>query len=225
MRRKINISTFLNELYNRNIIIATDYHLYIYNDDDQSIERRDEKEVEAILKYQRLKASDQDIFIYLGDIFNKHFKNINMISEDDLKYMRYVVSKLNGVKILIKGNHDRLPNEFYIKLGFDYVGKSIQYKNILFTHKPKIVPSDIINIHGHLHGTRKYPFSSDNNVDIYAINQYHTCSLKQALDYRNTYKAVLISHADTNTSRYKTTDDIDGEELRLEDIIKIIDKD
>ena len=59
---------------------------------------------------------------------------------------------------LIKGNHDKQSNSWWLDSGFDFVGESFMMerhgKRILFTHKPQPA-SDFydINVHGHLHTT------------------------------------------------------------------------
>lgn len=87
-----------------------------------------------------------DIVIILGDFFagSKIFSN-------------FLLRKLNGEKILIKGNHDykfrykklletrRI--KIYNKMEFSVLGHSF-----LLTHKPiKNIPNETFNIHGHHH--------------------------------------------------------------------------
>ena len=67
------------------------------------------------------------------------------------------IKALPCYKILIRGNHDRESNNWYLNNGFDFVceGLSIKYAklNIYFSHKPRYDLErafDII-IHGHLH--------------------------------------------------------------------------
>ena len=49
--------------------------------------------------------------------------------------METILPKLNGVKILIKGNHDKYDNALYREY-FAEVHKYYTYKNVLFSHAP-----------------------------------------------------------------------------------------
>lgn len=65
-----------------------------------------------------------------------------------------VISKLNGRKVIIGGNHDdRKSCELYQRLGITIMG-CLEYKGYIFTHIP-ILKSEVKhyrgNIHGHIH--------------------------------------------------------------------------
>lgn len=67
-----------------------------------------------------------------------------------------ITSRLNGTKILIKGNHDG-NNKFYLDCGFKLVlpGTAlVKYRGIRFvlSHMP-IIGCKHFNIHGHIHNT------------------------------------------------------------------------
>jgi len=60
---------------------------------------------------------------------------------------------------LIRGNHDRKSNSWYIDHGWDWIGENMELKmfnkNNIFSHIPLAmfrIPWNSINIHGHLHG-------------------------------------------------------------------------
>jgi len=62
------------------------------------------------------------------------------------------IGKLNGTKILIRGNHDNLNTRVYLKV-FKEVEGIVRYKHAWLTHAP-IHPDELrgkINIHGHVH--------------------------------------------------------------------------
>ena len=87
-----------------------------------------------------------DVLIHLGDI----------CIGDDLKQHNKYIKPLLCKKWLIKGNHDRKSNTWYLSNGWDMVCDSIQAtyfgREICFSHVPKRVGSfDGINIHGHCH--------------------------------------------------------------------------
>jgi len=78
------------------------------------------------------------------------------------KRHEFYCNKLNGKKILVRGNHDDNSDSYYYDVGFNFVCDSFvlrKYgKKILITHRPQIeqiVKSDYdINIHGHIHSKR-----------------------------------------------------------------------
>lgn len=60
--------------------------------------------------------------------------------------------RLNGRKILIRGNHDELPTQMYLAY-FEEVYGIIKYKGAWLSHAP-IHPDELrgcVNIHGHVH--------------------------------------------------------------------------
>lgn len=70
-----------------------------------------------------------------------------------------IVSLLNGEKILIKGNHDAYPNEFYRKCGFKEVSKyPILFDFYLMSHEPLQLSetTPYFNFYGHVHNDNKY---------------------------------------------------------------------
>lgn len=64
--------------------------------------------------------------------------------------------RLNGRKILVRGNHDRKTINWYLRNGFDFVCDTFTLGRIIFTHRP-MKKQDLVlsyydlNIHGHLH--------------------------------------------------------------------------
>lgn len=88
-----------------------------------------------------------DILVHLGDI---------CIGSDTFVHKKYIQS-LPCRKILVKGNHDRKSDNYYLRSGWDFVCKSFVKEyyglNVLFTHMPQIydVAYYDMNIHGHLH--------------------------------------------------------------------------
>jgi len=110
------------------------------------------------LIWKRLKIiNENDLLIHLGDI---------CIGKDN-----EVHAHLNGLlrckKILVKGNHDKNSNNWYLRNGWDFVCNTFSDyyfgKNILFSHIPHKDIGYDINIHGHCHTT---PRTKDNNPDM-----------------------------------------------------------
>lgn len=62
--------------------------------------------------------------------------------------------ELPGRKILIRGNHDRLPMEVYLDAGWlpmESMVLKLTGLRIVFSHRPMIGHAYDINIHGHQH--------------------------------------------------------------------------
>ena len=104
---------------------------------------------EKILDSIKRTVKEDDVIIHLGDFaWYKH----------KIWAERFIESA-NGAKCwLIKGNHDKHSNSWWMDRGFSFVADSFMMerhgKRILFTHKPQ-VDGDYydINVHGHLHNT------------------------------------------------------------------------
>ena len=106
------------------------------------------------------KVKEDDVVIVLGDL-----------SLYDLNTTKDIVSRLNGCKILVTGNHDKYSREEYIQCGFLDVFKDdfiIENKDddilpsvLELSHKPQDTEHfDIFNIHGHIHDEpleKQYP--------------------------------------------------------------------
>ena len=71
-----------------------------------------------------------------------------------IEVLKDIVHKLNGHKILVKGNHDHNTNTQYKDAGFEQVyGEkvifSIKGRNICFSHHKQDTP--YLNLYGHVH--------------------------------------------------------------------------
>jgi calcineurin-like phosphoesterase family protein len=96
----------------------------------------------------------EDMVIHLGDVA---FSFVNL---------KKFLDGLNGVKILVCGNHDSKSKSWYMRNGFAFACDGFVMSGCYFTHRPRpILPERAtLNIHGHLHNTvprgyRKYPHS------------------------------------------------------------------
>ena len=87
-------------------------------------------------------VSSEDKVYHLGDV---GFKSFSRVQE--------IFARLNGTKVLIRGNHDRFKLSQYAQLFKDVRGSHVLDKCIL-THIP-IHPESLsrwkMNIHGHVH--------------------------------------------------------------------------
>jgi len=136
-----------------------------------------------IIKNWNSIVKEDDIIYHLGDF---------AIGWDKEKYKTKkecytdLMSKLNGQKILIKGNHDRETDNFYLDIGFNEVYPYLEKGSILLIHYPIIIDNnakrfmkdeliEFINqfninkysevIHGHIHNSNYKP-KKHRNVSI-----------------------------------------------------------
>lgn len=89
-----------------------------------------------------------------------------------------ILSKLNGTKYLVKGNHDVYPNEYYRKAGFAEVyDMPVLYKGFwILSHDAIYVNSNMpyANLFGHVH---KSPIVKD-------YSSQHFCVSVERINYR-----------------------------------------
>ena len=76
-----------------------------------------------------------------------------MVGPQKKGYLEQITQKLNGVKHLILGNHDRLKPFDYIDLGFTSVHTSLLYEEFVLNHDPaaSVVMKDKTWLVGHVH--------------------------------------------------------------------------
>ena len=97
-----------------------------------------------IIEQHNLVVKPDDKVYFLGDVlFNKKYE--------------FILSLLNGSKRLVRGNHDVLNTNFYLKYFKEIYGSRYlpEYK-IILTHFPvheSTLKPDWINVHGHTHIT------------------------------------------------------------------------
>lgn len=143
-----------------------------------------------ILKHNEI-VSDDDIVLIIGDL------SASLKGRTDL--LKQIIGKMNGNKILLRGNHDHLSDEFYKDAGFLSVIGHIYIEPYFICHYPcletnynKKPEKNYISIlknlniktiiHGHIHN--KKPLEDDGykriNVSIdYEPNDFYPIELKQ----------------------------------------------
>ena len=89
--------------------------------------------------------------------------NDTVIHLGDISFSESWIERLgswNGKKILVRGNHDKQSQDFYLNCGFTAVVEElvIDLNNliILFSHRPKFNHGCDINFHGHQHNLAVY---------------------------------------------------------------------
>ena len=110
-------------------------------------------------------VKNDDNIICLGDLMNKHTGTPAMVKD-------FVKSINCKNKFLILGNHDFLKLEQYIDMGFvyvtDHITANIDGKKVILTHCPIPIKKDVINIHGHIHGSGRYwNMNPENHYDVF----------------------------------------------------------
>ena len=166
-----------NTPYNR-IYLTSDLHFHKLEQSqyDNKVKESRKKIKEAISKQNKI-VHDDDVYIILGDIAHRRNQSgfLDLIKEE--------YNQMKGIKILVKGNHDTLNNEFYHECGFDIVVNMFTWKNYVFTHEPIPVDGDRINIHGHIHEEKTYiNMGWKNHINVFCeyYNMY-PISLEDAL--------------------------------------------
>ena len=110
-------------------------------------------------------VTKDDIVYHLGDA--------GFGSTDELKEL---VGRLNGTKILIRGNHDyKRGINGWKKVGFSEVyKKKLVLGNLILTHEPIEVEENYINVFGHIHNKLLDERFNKNN---------HICVSCDVIDY------------------------------------------
>ena len=110
-------------------------------------------------------VTPHDIVYHLGDV--------GFGTDEEL---REIIHRLNGIKILIKGNHDnRRGTNRWKELGFAEVyKKELIVDNLILTHEPIDVEGGYINIFGHIHNKPLDERFNKNN---------HICVSCDVIDY------------------------------------------
>lgn len=132
---------------------------------------------ETMIENWNRNVKDGDIVWHLGDVFNNSHHNENDYS---------IISRLKGIKKLIKGNHDYyIPYRDY---GFSSVIDGLIQSNLLFKHIPAHtteIQEDCLsgNVHGHLH-------SKKSNYDP----RIYKCVSVELTNYTPIHLAEIIKH-------------------------------
>jgi calcineurin-like phosphoesterase family protein len=131
-----------------------------------------------------IKKVQGDLLIHCGDF---------CIGDDEEWVKRYMeAAKGFKTKVLVRGNHDKKSDVWYIERGFAFVCETFTAdyfgKNIIFSHVPcyqaiitLTVP--VINVHGHMHGNGhrgEEPKNGMINIDIAPeLNNYELVNIEK----------------------------------------------
>ena len=123
----------------------------------------------------------EDLLIHLGDV---------AWHDQETAHNRYIVP-LRGKKWLIKGNHDKQSNQWYINHGWDFVAQQIidRYfgKIVVLSHLPIEDRGYDLNIHGHFHNAEK------DKYEPYLLAIKNNKQKLLALEYTNYLPVTLKS--------------------------------
>jgi len=143
---------------------------------------RPENHNELMIKNWKEMVQYDDVIIHLGDVI--------LGDRDKLKS---ILVQLPGKKILIKGNHDTKPINWYIEQGFDFACDQIIYEGIVFSHVPisELPEGTRINIHGHFH-------VSDPKYWEYKVKPFNKLLAIEHEDYKPVLLEELIKRYENN---------------------------
>lgn len=127
------------------IIISTDTH-FGHRKLEELCGRPRDFEV-RIFKALKANLAQDDVLIHLGDI---------CIGRDEQHHAMFIQT-LPGRHWLVRGNHDRKSNHWYLSHGWDFVSDSFRDhyfgKMVAFSHVPIADDGYDVNLHGHFHNT------------------------------------------------------------------------
>lgn len=151
-----------------------------------------EKSLEALRAY----VGPQDTLVHLGDvIFSRAGELTGMLGSIRCRQ-----------KILVRGNHDLNRSPWYLSHGFDRVvdrleissPDEIRETHLTLTHRPVVVSSRTINVHGHLH-TMEHRLE-----ELPAGYQLGTTHLLFSLEWTG-YRPVALNDFVLHYERYAST--------------------
>ena len=159
------------------IWLTTDTHFYHDAITNEDFCNRPDDFNELILRNLRYNLAEQDVLYHLGDvIFYQHKLLSGML--DSVRCAK---------KYLVKGNHDKKSNSWYLRNGFDGVFDMVVIGDIILSHKPqRVFPDGVrLNIHGHFHNT-------DHRIHDPEYNEWYDPSRHRLLSIENTEYHCLL---------------------------------
>lgn len=154
------------EVVKNRIFVTSDTHfrhknILKYEAEFRPFENVEQMNVELINRWNSV-VGPMDVVFHLGD-FGFTSKNLT----------RILLSRMNGRKILLLGNHDReqkIKREKWIELGFSRVFSHpfMMDNRFIFSHEPLAeIPAGKINIYGHVHSSKDFK--------TFETNRYCVC--------------------------------------------------
>lgn len=122
---------------------------------------------ETMIERHNAKVKEQDTVYFLGDVvINK-------------KYLE-LVKRMNGRKILVRGNHDIFGDELYYDAGFEQIhGVRVFVDKFILSHIP-LHPDCVterfrVNVHGHLHANQVMSWQIIDEDPVYKPDPRYLC--------------------------------------------------
>ncbi|MFW6002464.1 MAG: hypothetical protein ACOCQD_03910 [archaeon] len=133
----------------------------------------------ALIENHNNIVSKDDIVYHLGDF--------SMISRSQGQKLESIINNLNGMNILILGNHDDLLPFTYVNMGFASVHTALYVEEFLLIHDPAMavaVDDDQKVLCGHLHELTKFvnPCILNVGVDIWDYKPVSIDTVRRVFD-------------------------------------------
>ena len=130
---------------------------------------------ETMIERHNAKVKEQDTVYFLGDVvINK-------------KYLE-LVKRMNGRKILVRGNHDIFKDEEYREVGFEQLhGVRVFVDKFILSHIP-LHPDCVterfrVNVHGHLHANQVMSWQVIDEDIVYKPDPRYLCVCVEQTDF------------------------------------------
>ena len=141
---------------------------------------------ETMIERWNAKVGPHDTVYHLGDV---------VINRKSL----HLVSRLNGKKRLVRGNHDIFKDDDYRNVGFDSLyGVRVFVDRFILSHIP-LHPDCVtdrfrVNLHGHLHANEvmRWVKDTDNIIGVKFDDGSNIYNTKREIDPR--YLCVSVEH-------------------------------
>jgi calcineurin-like phosphoesterase family protein len=130
---------------------------------------------ETMIERHNAKVKEQDTVYFLGDVvINK-------------KYLE-LVKRMNGRKILVRGNHDIFKDNDYRDVGFEQIhGVRVFVDKFILSHIP-LHPDCVserfrVNVHGHLHANQVMSWQVIDEDIVYKPDPRYLCVCVEQTDF------------------------------------------
>lgn len=142
------------------VYLGGDWHLWRFDKNKKKVYQR--SDFQSIINAYNNKVTDDDVFIYLGDLIDGE-------CDSQKNELGAVLDSLKGQRVFVRGNNDLFPDEFYKQHGFKYVTPKFVYDDMLFTHIPES-HNHKLNVHAHIHNSRRYWIQFYKMIDVAACD-------------------------------------------------------
>jgi calcineurin-like phosphoesterase family protein len=164
------------------VYLGCDWHLWRFDKKTKLIHER--SDINAIINKYKSTVTDDDLFIYMGDLIDGE-------CEPKKKQLGEILDSLPGTKILVRGNNDLFPDEWYLQHGFRYVTPKFIYDNMLFSHMPQ-KHNTKLNVHAHIHNFKTYWLPYDRMIDVaYVGGRKEPVELNTVIDALSSYSKLV----------------------------------